>query len=363
MKKDYYKILGITDKEKKLQGKEFEKVLKPKYRKLAIKLHPDRNPGDKNAEEKFKEAAEAYEVLSDEKKRAEYDNPASSFDFRTSGGPDFGGMNIDEILKHFGGFGDFDFGFGSTRRQEPREAVGNSLRIKLPLTLKELFDGVTKKIRYNRFEICPDCNGSGSTAETRKKTCKACGGTGRIYQSNGFMQMMSTCPQCGGKGFILENPCKKCNGHGLVSKRNELEINIPKGSVDGQTLELQGLGHFPAHGKGIAGNLYIVVEEIPDDKFERNGADLYFQMDVPVLKAIVGGSINVKTIDGKEITAKIPQGTEDGTQMRFKGYGMPHYNSDKRGNMIGVVKLAMPKNISVDNKKLLEELSEKEEFK
>ena len=359
MKKDYYKILGVSKDASKDD-------IKKAFRKLSIKYHPDRNQGDKKAEDKFKEVAEAYEVLGDDEKRKQYDNPASNFDFHASGGPDFGGMDIDDILRHFGGFGGFDgFDFGEERK--PRQVVGTNIQITFPLTLEELFNGVTKKIKYNRFEPCNECGGSGLTANSRKRTCKSCGGTGTVFQSGGFgafnMRMTSTCPQCGGKGYVIENPCKKCNGHGVVQASTEVEIRINKGASNGQMLQFVGLGNFPPHGNGTPGSLLVKVAQKPDERFERNGDDLYFQMEIPVLKGILGGETAIETIDGKTITAKIPQGTEDGTQLRFKGYGMPHFNTDTRGNMIGVVKLVMPKKLDDNDKKLLGELCEKDNFK
>lgn len=359
MKKDYYKILGVSKDASKDD-------IKKAFRKLSIKYHPDRNQGDKKAEDKFKEVAEAYEVLGDDEKRKQYDNPASNFDFRTSGGPDFGGMDIDDILRHFGGFGGFDgFDFGEERK--PRQVVGTNIQITFQLTLEELFNGVTKKIKYNRFELCNECGGSGLTSNSRKRTCKSCGGTGTVFQSGGFggfnMRMTSTCPQCGGKGYVIENPCKKCNGHGVVQASTEVEIKINKGAANGQIFQFAGLGNFPPHGNGTPGSLLVRAVQKPDERFERNGDDLYFTLEIPVLKGIIGGETNIETIDGKTITAKIPQGTEDGTQLRFKGYGMPHFNSETRGNMIGVVKLIMPNKLDANDKKLLKELSEKENFK
>jgi molecular chaperone DnaJ len=355
MRKDYYSILGVSKDASKDD-------IKKAFRKLSIKYHPDRNQGDKKAEEKFKEVAEAYEVLGDDEKRKQYDNPASNFDFKTSGGPDFGGMNIDEILRHFGGFGGFGgFDFGGERK--PKQVVGSSIQITFKLTLKELFDGVTKKIKYNRYELCGECNGTGMTSESKKRTCKSCGGTGNVFSSNGFMSMTSTCPQCGGKGHIIENPCKKCNGHGIVLTSKEVELKFNRGSFHGQVYQFAGLGNFPPHGNGSPGNLIVNIAQIPDERFDRVGDDLLFTLEIPVLKGIIGGETTVETIDGKIITAKIPQGTEDGTQLRFKGYGMPKFNSSNRGNMIGVVKLVMPKAITEDERKLLEELCEKDNFK
>jgi molecular chaperone DnaJ len=356
MKKDYYKILGVNKDAS-------QDDIKKAYRKLAIKYHPDKNPGDKKAEEKFKEAAEAYEVLGDEKKRAEYDNPASNFDFKMSGGPDFANMGIDEILRHMGGFG-FDFG---EQRQQHRQVKGTSIQVRFNLTLEDMFNGVTKKIKYKRFEPCETCGGTGMTDNSRKKTCRTCGGSGTVFSSvgSGFMNMnmMQTCPTCGGKGYIMENPCNKCNGHGIVEKTIQKEIKLNKGVAHGQSYVFSGLGNFPPHGEGVPGDLIVAVGQLPHNKFDRNGDDLIFDLEVPVIQAIKGCTVDVTTIDGKTIAAKIPALTEDGTQLRFKGYGMPKFNSETRGNMIGIVKLVMPKSLDADDKKLLEQLGERKNFK
>lgn len=359
MKKDYYKILGIK---KDASQDEIKKA----YRKLAIKYHPDKNPGDKSAEEKFKDAAEAYEVLGDEKKRAEYDNPASNFDFRASGGPDFANMNIDEILKHMGmgGFGFDPFGDG---RKQKRRIEGTSIRITFNLTLEEMFNGVTKEIKYKRFELCDTCGGSGMTENTRKRTCKSCGGTGTVFSSGGFagfnMSMSQTCPTCGGQGYVLENPCSSCNGHGIVEKVAHKEIKLNRGVAHGQSYIFNGLGNFPPHGDGTPGNLIVNILQVEHDKFDRVGDDLIFDLEVPVLKAIKGCTIDVTTIDGKTVAAKIPPLTSDGTQLRFRGYGMPKFNSDVRGNMIGVVRLVMPEKLNDEDVRLLEQLCERDNFK
>ena len=356
MKKDYYKILGVK---KDASQDEIKKA----YRKIAIKYHPDRNPGDKKAEEKFKEAAEAYDVLGDEKKRADYDNPASNFDFKMSGGPDFASMNIDEILKHMGGFG-FDFG---ERRQKHRQVEGTSIRITFNLTLEEMFSGVTKKIKYKRFELCDDCGGSGMTENSRRRTCKSCGGTGSVFSSGGFggfsMSMQQTCPTCGGQGYVLENPCPKCGGHGIIQKEIQRDIKLNKGVAHGQSFVFSGLGNMPPHGEGTPGNLIVNVLQVEHEKFTRSGNDLIFDLEIPVIKAVLGCTVDVTTIDGKTIAAKIPSLIEEGTQLRFRGYGMPLFNSDARGDMIGVVKLVMPEKINEEDKRLLEQLCERDNFK
>lgn len=351
-RKDYYKILGVK---KDASQEEIKKA----FRKLSIKWHPDKNKGSKEAEEKFKEIAEAYEVLSDANKRAEYDNPQSHFEFQ---GSNFNGMDIDDILRHFG-FGGMDFGFGSMKRPQT-EQKGSSIRININLTLKEMYDGVTKKIRYKRFEPCDKCGGSGMTEQSRKKTCKSCGGTGMVYSSNGFMQMHQTCPTCGGKGYYIENPCKHCGGHGIVQKNSEeTEINIPKGVLDGMSLVVQGKGNYAPHG-GTAGDLIVQVHAIKDNNFILEGNDLYFILDVSIVEAILGAEITINTIDDKQLTAKIPKGTCDGHKLRFRGYGMPYYgNLTQKGDMIGIVKIEIPNNVNENERKLLEQLRNEEHFR
>lgn len=359
-RKDYYKILGITDEEKKLQGKEFESILKKKFRKLSVKWHPDRNNGSKEAEEKFKEIAEAYEVLNDEKKRAEYDNPHSNFEFN---GQNFGGMGIDEILRHFnmGGF-DFDFGFGGNRRNVVQS--GSNIRITMNLTLEEMYKGVTKKIKYKRFEPCDNCGGSGMTSESRKKTCRSCGGQGTIFGGNGFMAMAQTCPTCGGQGYIIEKPCSHCSGHGIVQKVcDEVEIPIPSGALNGTNFVFNGKGNYPPKGRGNIGDLIVNIRLIPHETFKAVDNDVYFQINVGVIDAILGCEINVTTVDGKELTAKIPSGTNNGHKLRFKGYGIPFYGQNKCGDMIGIVRIIMPTKLSNKEKKILTELKNEEHFK
>ena len=363
-RKDYYKILGISEDERKLQGDEFEKIIKKKYRSIALKYHPDRQNGKsesekKKAEEMFKDASEAYEVLSDASKRSAYDNPQSNFDFGMHGGMDFGGMGMEDILRHFG-FGGMDFGFGSN---EPRVSKGTNIRITIKLTLEEMFNGVTKKIKYNRFEPCSRCGGSGKSANTKEKLCKTCGGRGFIFSQNGFMQMQQTCPTCGGKGKIIENPCSACGGHGIVQKTCVEEIVLSKGLLDGMSIGFSGKGNYPPHGNGIPGDLIVVIQAIPNNFFEVSKHDLYFPIEISVVDAILGSTINVKTVDGKELSARIPNGTCDGHKLRFRGYGLPYYNMEGSGDMIGVVKIIIPKEITKKEGELLMELKKEEHFK
>ena len=354
-RKDYYKILGV---DKNATQDDIKKA----FRKLSIKYHPDRNQGSKEAENKFKEVAEAYEVLGDETKRKEYDNPKSTFDFKMSGGPDFGGMGMEDILRHFG-MGGFDFGFG-TQRKEPQQTKGSSIRIKMPLTLEEILNGVTKKIRIKRFEPCQHCGGTGMTSESRKKTCKTCGGTGTIFSNNGFMQMVQTCPTCGGNGYIIENPCHHCNGHGLVQNSNaNVEINIGKGVMDGMNIIYSGLGNAAPHGKGTNGDLIVVIEEIEHKVFEREGNNLIFNLDISAIDAILGCEMDINTLSGKTIKVKIPSGTENGQILRFKGYGLPQYGTNNYGNMVAVINLTIPKSINDNERKLLKKIKKEEHFK
>ena len=353
-RKDYYKILGVSKDAS-------QDEIKKSFRKLSLKFHPDRNPGNKKAEEKFKEIAEAYEVLSDPKKKEEYDNPHSEFDFKMSGGPDFGGMGMDDILRHFG-FGGMEFDFGSPRR-EPRNVKGTNIRITLKLTLEDAYNGVTKKIKYKRFEPCDHCGGSGKTDKTKEKICRTCGGTGFIFSQNGFMSMQRTCPTCGGVGKQIENPCSHCQGHGIVQKVTETEIKLGKGLLDGMSVIIGGKGNFPPHGKGTVGDLIVQIQIVDYGKYEVDGNNLYFPIELNVIDAILGCDINVKTVDGRELTAKIPNGTSDGHKLRFRGYGIPKYGTNSCGDIIGIVKIKIPSKVTDEEKEILQNLKEHENFK
>lgn len=367
MRKDYYKILGITDDEKELPWSDFEKVVKNKFRKLALENHPDKMVGKtdaekKAAEERFKEVSEAYEVLSDKDKRAQYDNPSSGFDFNMN----FAEMSIDEIMRRFNmqspfsrfGFHDFD------DEEDNRVQQGTSIRIKVPVTLEEIYNGTKKKFKYKRREKCGNCNGTGLTEKSKEKQCPSCGGRGYVSSSNSFMVMRQTCPTCGGKGYFVDNPCPKCNGYGVVINDFETEISIPKGASHGMEINYRGLGNAAPHGQGINGDLIVAIYEQEHNKFKHvGGSDLYTMIEVPVVGAILGCDVKVETIGGKTLTAKIPPGTQEGDELNFRGYGLPVYGTNVYGNMIGVVKLSIPNSVNEDEKRLLEELRTKEHFK
>lgn len=370
MKKNYYDILGLTDKERKLQGEDFKKVLKKKWRAASIKFHPDRNPGNKEAEEKFKEIAEAYSVLSDENKRKEYDNPASAFS-----GTDFGGMNMDDILRQFGFGGDgrahggFDpfadfsdfFGGGRARQQAPQK--GSSIRIRTEVSLEDILNGCHKKVRYKCLVPCPDCGGSGANGQPQYERCPHCGGTGQIFSQQGNMQIITTCPHCHGQGKSLKNACPKCGGHGIVNDYKEVEFDIPKGVSEGMQMIINGQGNAPEHNQGVCGDLIVLITEKEHKHFTRSENNLIFNLNIPVVDAILGCEREFETIDGKTLSVKLPEGVEDGHKIRIKGYGLPIYGTDKRGDMIGVVRLSIPKKITKEERKLLLQLREKENFK
>ena len=363
MKKNYYDILGITDEERKLQGEEFNKIAKKKFRSLSVRWHPDRNQGSKEAEAKFKEIAEAYEVLGDANKRKEYDNPQSKFEFHSSGSPNFGGMNMDDILRHFG-MGGFGMNMNMNAKQQPQR--GSSIRIKVKLTLEEVLNGCTKKVKLKRFEPCTHCGGSGMTANSRKKTCKTCGGTGMAFSQHGFMSMQQTCPTCGGRGYVIENGCSHCNGHGVVENSNsEVQFTIPRGVENGMQIEYAGLGNAAPHGKGQNGSLIVLVEIEEHPIFEVQGRDLVCNLEVPAIDAILGCDVEIGTLSGKTIKVKIPQGTASGQIFRFKGYGLPRYGNSigNSGNMIGIVNITVPSELNDTERQLLQQLKQQEHFK
>lgn len=360
MAKDYYKILGITEEEKKLKGDDFKKVLKSKYKKLCKEWHPDLEKDEskkKEKEEKFKEIAEANAVLSDEKKREEYDNPIS-------GGANFhfDGMGMDDIFSMFGDmFGGASFRTSSTRRGQLK---GENKKIRVTVTLEDLFNGLEKEIKFSRKGKCTHCDGSGCGEGGEKlETCKHCGGSGFTTVNSMFGAVQTRCPHCGGRGRVNTNKCHHCGGSGQVDETIPYTLRIPKGLEGGSILTVQGQGHYPLHGKGERGDLEIQIVRVPHERFERDGNDLYVKIDVPVVTAILGGNIDVETIDGKQLTTKIPQGIEEGTKIRFSGKGMPIYGNEKiRGNMIGIIHISMPKKLTNDEVSLLNQLKDKPNF-
>jgi molecular chaperone DnaJ len=369
-KKDYYEVLGV---DKSASADEIKKA----YRKLAIKYHPDKNPGDKEAEEKFKEAAEAYSVLSDPDKKARYDQ------FGHAGvdgaGPDFSGGfgNLNDILNDlfrggfgggfdgFGGFGGFGGG-GRGQKQQQRVYRGRDIRVRVKLTLEEIAKGVEKEISIEKSVPCSDCGGRGAKNSSDIKTCPGCNGTGQVQRvMNTFLGQTvtySTCQQCGGEGKIINNPCRSCNGTGLVRKRETMKVNIPAGVEAGMQLTVQGGGHA-AKNNGVNGDLLVVIEEQEHKEFQREGNNLFHTHVISLPDAILGGEVEVPTLDGP-FKIKVDAGTQSGTVVRIKGKGLPSVNSyGGKGDLYVKLAVWIPKKLDKEEKKLVEDMREKEGFK
>ena len=368
-KRDYYEVLGV---EKNASADEIKKA----YRKKAIQYHPDRNPGDKKAEEKFKEAAEAYDVLSNPEKRARYDQfgHAGMSGAAGNGGPfgGFGGgMSMDDIFSMFGdifgghgGFGGFSgFGGGGGNTQQ-RYHRGADLRVKVKLTLKEISTGVEKKFKLKKYVPCPHCHGSGAEGNSGVETCPTCKGTGSIIRNQqtilGTMQTRTTCPTCGGEGHIIKNKCKECDGEGIVYGEEIVTVKIPKGVAEGMQLSMSGKGNAGKH-NGVPGDLLILVEEEPDKELIRDENDLIYNLLLNFPTAALGGTVEIPTIDGK-VKVKIEPGTQPGKVLRLRNKGLPSVNGYGTGDLLVNVSIYVPETLSKDEKKALEEMEKSDNF-
>ncbi len=359
-KRDYYEILGVN----KNAG---DDEIKKAYRKLAIKYHPDKNPDDKAAEEKFKEAAEAYEVLSNAEKRQRYNQYGhAGVGGNASGGYGGGGMNMDDIFSNFGdifggAFGGFSSGGGS--RGGRRVNRGSNLRIKVKLTLSEIANGVEKKLKVNKQVNCHTCNGSGSKSG-QYDTCRVCNGTGvhiRVQQTIlGAMQTQTTCSSCHGEGRLIKDKCNTCHGDGIVRGEEVITINIPAGVADGMQLSMSGKGNAAPRG-GVNGDLLILVEEEEHPELKREGSHLIYNLHISIPDAILGKQVEVPTIDTKA-KIKIEPGTQSGKVLRLKGKGLPDVNSYVRGDLLVEINVFTPSQLSADEKKLIEQLQESKNF-
>ncbi len=361
-KEDFYKILGV---EKNATAQEIKKA----YRKLALKYHPDRNPNDKVAEEKFREVSEAYEVLSNEEKRAKYDQFGHEAFKNGMGGASYGQGGFDpyDIFREvFGGMGGgggssfFDFfgGMGGGSRQHDANAPesGSDIRAEIEITLEDAAKGVSKTIRYSRFVECPECKGSGSKSGNGRKSCPKCHGSGQVFMSSGPIRFSQPCPDCRGTGTVIEDPCPKCSGEGRVKDRTEVKIDIPAGVYTGARLRKSGMGNAGVNG-GSYGDLYIVIYVKENEIFDREDDDLYREIDIKFTLATLGGSVEIQTITGKKTELKIPAGTQAGTMLRVKGQGMPNLRGGATGDMYIKINIQVPKKLNEQQRKALVEFA------
>ena len=368
-KRDYYDVLGVS---RNTSADEIKKA----YRKLAIKYHPDKNPDDKTAEDKFKEAAEAYEVLSNPEKKQRYDHygHAGVGGASSGGGYGGGGMNMEDIFSQFGdifgsggGGSPFEsfFGGGQQSRGGRRVSKGTNLRIKVKLTLEEIANGTEKKIKVNKQIVCKTCDGSGAKDRSSVSTCKTCGGSGAVRRVTntilGQMQTTSTCPTCNGSGSQITAKCGSCHGEGVVRGEETITINIPAGVSDGMQLSMSGKGNAAPNG-GVPGDLIILIEEIPHESLKREGNNVVYDLHVSIVDAALGYSAEVPTIDGKA-KIKIEPGTQSGKLLRLKGKGIPEINSYHRGDEIIHINIWTPKILSTEERAILEKLRESPNFK
>jgi molecular chaperone DnaJ len=352
-KRDYYEVLGVTRTAS-------EQEIKSAYRRLAVKYHPDKNPNDASAEEKFKEAAEAYGVLQDSEQRRRYDRfghagVSAGAGAGSWGAPGFGG--IEDILGDLFGFGDV---FGGSRSGSRRSAAqrGADLRYDLEITLEEAASGMTAQLRIPRLEGCEACKGSGAEPGTQAESCQTCGGTGQVRYQQGFFSVARTCGTCRGAGQVIKTPCKECKGAGRVQKEKQMEVKIPAGVETGSRLRVQGEGEAGTQG-GPAGDLYVVIHVAEHEEFERQGSNLYEAVPISFAQAALGADIMVKTLEGED-KLKIPMGTQTGTVFRLKGKGMPQLGGRGKGDLFVSVSVVTPTSLTREQRRLLEQLAEVE---
>src|SRR5476649_2804535 len=348
-KRDYYDVLGVA------KGADADEIKKA-YRKMAIKYHPDKNQGDKAAEDKFKEAAEAYEVLSSPEKRQRYDQfgHAANASSPNGGGYGGGGMNMEDIFSQFGDI------FGGRRVTK-----GSNLRIKVRLTLDEIANGAEKKIKVNKKVLCGTCDGTGAKDKSSFQTCKTCGGQGAVRRVTntilGQMQTTSTCPTCNGEGSTILSKCTVCHGDGVIRGEETISINIPAGVSEGMQLSMSGKGNAAPRG-GMPGDLIILIEEIPHETLKRDGNNVIYDLHINFVDAAIGTSVEVPTIDGK-VKIKIEPGTQGGKILRLKSKGVPEVNSYHRGEQLIHINIWTPKALSKEERELLEKLQASPNFK
>ena len=369
-KRDYYEVLGVDKKAS-------EDEIKKAYRKIAIKYHPDRNPDNKEAEEKFKEAAEAYDVLHDPQKRQQYDQfgfdgPAGMGGFGGFGGG--GGFSVDDIFSMFGdvfgghsGFGGFG-GFGGGNGGRHAQYRGSDLRLKVRLTLQEVASGVTKKFKVRKDITCDSCHGSGAENGSAAETCPKCHGSGVVIKTVrtmlGMMQTQTECPECHGEGTVIKNKCHKCGGTGVVKGEEVVEIKIPAGVAEGMVVNVPGKGNAGMH-NGVTGNIQVFIEEEPNDTFIRDGQDIIYNLLLDFPTAALGGEVDIPTIDGTKVKIKIEPGTQPGKTLRLRGKGLPAVQGygNGSGDLVVNISVYVPKELNKQEKEALMQLRDSENFK
>ena len=365
-KRDYYEVLGVS---KSATDDEIKKA----YRKIAIKYHPDRNPGNKEAEEKFKEAAEAYDVLHDPQKRQQYDQfgfdaPGGGF-----GGFGGGGFSTDDIFSMFGdifgghaGFGGFGGGFGGGHHAP--QYRGADLRINVTLSLLEIATGTTKKFKVKKDVACPDCHGSGAEAGSSAETCTKCGGSGVVMKTVrtmlGIMQTQTECPECHGEGKVIKNKCHNCGGTGVIKGEDIVEVKIPAGVAEGMVVNIPGKGNAGPH-NGVNGDIQVCIFEEANDTFVRDGNDVIYNLLLDIPTAILGGTVEIPTIDGSKVKIKIEPGTQPGKTLRLRGKGLPAVQGygQGTGDLVVNISVFVPKTLTKEEHKAIESLRDSENFK
>lgn len=369
-KRDYYEILEVS---KSASQEEIKKA----YRKQAVKNHPDKNPGDPEAESRFKEAAEAYEILSNQDKRSRYDRygHAGVSGASGAGGGFGGGMSMEDIFENFGdifgssfgggfsGFSGFG-GFGGSRQRGRRVNKGSNLRVKVSLSLKDIAHGVNKKIKVNKYITCDTCGGNGAKDSSSYSTCSTCNGTGQVTKVAstflGQMQTTATCHVCGGDGKIITNKCTKCHGEGIVKDSEVISLDIPAGVAEGMQLSVSGKGNAARRG-GVNGDLIVLIQEESHPDLLRDGNDLIYGLYLNFAEATLGATVEIPTVDGK-VKIKIDQGTQPGKILRLRGKGLPEVNGYGKGDLLVNINVWIPKKLSKEEQKIVEQLKKSENF-